>query len=311
MDRFAPPEDPIELYKYDHIDERRTLQYSVGLVRTWLQNPERQENRWYWKRLKQLELLVILAAIVAVFFQIEATNEARQQFGEEMRFNREQWEEQRVSNAWALVAAATDPRDIGNIGAGFALATLNDKRELLTDIRLPGANLNGVRLTHAKLDRADFEGASLLMAEFANAHLAGANLAGSDLERANFGGANLKLANLENGYLLGANLESADLADANLASATLIKASLKNAVLRGANLQGADLLEADLAGADLYSADIEGAILERANIAGVTGFHCGALKMASFWESAYRDDGLACGAPIPEKRAAEAVTEGH
>lgn len=84
--------------------------------------------------------------------------------------------------------------------------------------------------------------------------------------------------------LTGADLAGADLAGADLRGASLARAGLAGATLRGANLFKAMLDGADLAGADLR---------------GVQFLHCAQLQAACAWESAYRDEELACGAAVP------------
>jgi len=85
-----------------------------------------------------------------------------------------------------------------------------------------------------------------------------------DLQKADFKGQNLGLANMR-----GANLEEADLSGANLKEADLREANLKGADLSGANMDGTFLRDANLRGADLSSAthlcslDIESAYIDK------------------------------------------------
>ena len=76
--------------------------------------------------------------------------------------------------------------------------------------------------------------------------------------------------------LSGGALRGLDLAGADLSGA-----DLRNADLRGANLGGADLTNAHLEGANLFKATFNG------------------VESAKNWQSAYRDEDLACGAAIP------------
>ena len=94
---------------------------------------------------------------------------------------------------------------------------------------------------------------------------------------------------LSGGALRGLNLEGADLSGADL----------RRADLRGANLSGANLLGARLEGANLFKAIIDGADLSEADLRGVQFLQCPQLESARNWESAYRDEDLACGAAIP------------
>jgi uncharacterized protein YjbI with pentapeptide repeats len=60
--------------------------------------------------------------------------------------------------------------------------------------------------------------------------------------------------------------------------------NLSGAHLEGANLFKSVLDDADLAGAYLYEAEF---------------LNCAQLAVTRNWQSAFRDEALACGAPIP------------
>ena len=96
--------------------------------------------------------------------------------------------------------------------------------------------------------------------------------------------------NLSGGALRGLDLEGADLSSADL----------KDADLRGANLSGANLTAAQLEGTNLFKAIFNGADLKEADLRGVQFFQCPQLESAHNWQSAYRDEELACGAVIPK-----------
>ncbi len=96
---------------------------------------------------------------------------------------------------------------------------------------------------------------------------------------------------LSGGALRGLDLEGADLSGADL----------RRADLRGANLSGANLRAARLEGANLFKAIIEGADLNDADLRGVQFLQCPQLESARNWQSAYRDEDLACGAAIPSR----------
>ncbi len=96
---------------------------------------------------------------------------------------------------------------------------------------------------------------------------------------------------LSSGSLRGLDLEGVDLSGADL----------KDADLRGANLSGADLTAAQLEGANLFKAVIDGADLNQADLRGVRFLQCPQLESARDWQSAYRDQDLACGAAIPSR----------
>ena len=94
--------------------------------------------------------------------------------------------------------------------------------------------------------------------------------------------------------LSGGGLRGLDLRDADLS-----QADLRRADLRGADLSGASLKGANLEGANLFKVVINGADLTWANLSGVQFLHCPQLEAAHNWQSAYRDEDLACGAAIP------------
>jgi uncharacterized protein YjbI with pentapeptide repeats len=95
----------------------------------------------------------------------------------------------------------------------------------------------------------------------------------------------------------------------DLAGADLSAADLSGADLRGASLSGANLVGAGLVGANLFKVMLDGADLKRANLSGAQFLHCAQLEAANNWQSAYRDEDLACGAAIPA--IADNNTSGH
>jgi uncharacterized protein YjbI with pentapeptide repeats len=97
-----------------------------------------------------------------------------------------------------------------------------------------------------------------------------------DLSRAALRGLDLTGFDLSGAGLRGADLRGTKLCDANLSSARL----------DGANFFKAALDDADLAGADLDGAQF---------------LNCAQLIVARNWQSAYRDETLACGAAIPDR----------
>jgi hypothetical protein len=157
------------------------------------------------------------------------------------------------------------------------------------------AILSGADLSGAKLYAADLSDASLIGADLSDASLIGTGLPGADLDGADLSGADLYAANLS-----GANLSGTDLSDTSL---TL--ADLSDARLIGANLSGTDLSEADLSGTDLSEANLVGvrfwvAKTEEAQTPDARARACNQLAAALNWQSAYRDQTMACGAPIPK-----------
>src|SRR6516225_6706468 len=93
--------------------------------------------------------------------------------------------------------------------------------------------------------------------------------------------------------LRGLDLSGYDLSRADLRGADLRGTSLSQANLSGANLEGANLFKTVLDGADLT-----GAFLDR-----VQFLNCAQLVVTRNWQSASRDEALACGASIPNRQA--------
>jgi uncharacterized protein YjbI with pentapeptide repeats len=84
----------------------------------------------------------------------------------------------------------------------------------------------------------------------------------------------------------------------------LWKADLRDVDLREADLTAAILHDADLSIADLWKADLRFQYLAETDLKGDhlfvwTNLACQQLKEARNWQQAYRDEALACGAPIP------------
>ena len=96
--------------------------------------------------------------------------------------------------------------------------------------------------------------------------------------------------------LSGAALRGLDLKGADLSGA-----DLKDADLRGANLSGANLKGAHLEGSNLFKVLIDSADLKEADLRVVQFLQCPQLVTARNWQSAYRDQDLACGAAIPNR----------
>jgi uncharacterized protein YjbI with pentapeptide repeats len=94
--------------------------------------------------------------------------------------------------------------------------------------------------------------------------------------------------------LSGAGLRGLDLSGFDLSEADLRGADLRGTNLSGANLSGAHLDGANLFKAVLDGGDLAGAFLNRARF-----LNCAQLVVSRNWQSAFRDDELACGASIP------------
>jgi uncharacterized protein YjbI with pentapeptide repeats len=104
--------------------------------------------------------------------------------------------------------------------------------------------------------------------------------------------------------------ETPDLSSAGLRGLDLSGFDLSLADLRGADLRGTKFCEADLSGARLEGANLFKAVLDGANLAGafLTGaqfLNCAQLVVTRNWQSAFRDDTLACGAPVPSRSPSE------
>jgi uncharacterized protein YjbI with pentapeptide repeats len=83
------------------------------------------------------------------------------------------------------------------------------------------------------------------------------------------------------------------------------EADLRGADLRGTNLSRASLSEAHLEGANLFKAVLDGADLAGAFLNGAQFLNCAQLIVTRNWQSAFRDDALACGAVIPNRKPSE------
>jgi uncharacterized protein YjbI with pentapeptide repeats len=123
---------------------------------------------------------------------------------------------------------------------------------LIEEIWLQGAGLQG-----ANLHKSELQGAKLLAANLQGAYLKGANLQGAELLFAKLQGADLREANLQGAYLVEAELQGACLFGANLQGANFFRAKLQGAGLLGANLQGANLWNSNLQGANLMAAYLQ------------------------------------------------------
>jgi uncharacterized protein YjbI with pentapeptide repeats len=100
--------------------------------------------------------------------------------------------------------------------------------------------------------------------------------------------------------------EAPDLSRAALRGLDLTGFDLSRADLRGADLRGTKLCDADLSGAHLeganfFKAELDGADLAGAHLDGAQFLNCAQLIVTRNWQSAYRDETLACGAAVPDK----------
>ena len=100
--------------------------------------------------------------------------------------------------------------------------------------------------------------------------------------------------------------EVPDLSRAALRGLDLSGFDLSRADLRGADLRGTSLCDADLSGtrlegANFFTAVLDGADLTGAHLDGAQFLNCAQLIVARNWQSAFRDETLACGAVVPDR----------
>jgi uncharacterized protein YjbI with pentapeptide repeats len=88
----------------------------------------------------------------------------------------------------------------------------------------------------------------------------------------------------------------------DLSGFDLSRADLRHADLRGTNLSGANLSGAHLDCANFFKAVLDGADLAEAFLNGAQFLNCAQLIVTRNWQSAFRDDALACGAFIPDRK---------
>ena len=101
------------------------------------------------------------------------------------------------------------------------------------------------------------------------------------------------------------DLSRAGLRGVDLAGFDLSQTDLRGADLRGANLTETNLSGARLEGANLFKAVLDGADLAGTYIYGAQFLNCAQLVVTRNWQSALRDEALACGASIPNKQVPE------
>ncbi len=169
------------------------------------------------------------------------------------------------------------------------LGVVLNRRLQLEGKDLRNVDLRTFNLVNANLARSDLGGIDL-----SERQLMGADLNGADLTEANLVRADLVSADLAFASLAFADLRGAVLSNANLEGATLEGAIMEGAFLNGANLQRAILRKANLKGAHLDGAD-----LTRVHLNDAQGLRCEQLRSAKNWEKSFRDNELACDAPIP------------
>jgi uncharacterized protein YjbI with pentapeptide repeats len=101
------------------------------------------------------------------------------------------------------------------------------------------------------------------------------------------------------------DLSRSGLRGLDLSGFDLSRADLRGADLRGTNLSQANLSGANLEGANLFKAMLDGVDLAGAFLNGAQFLNCAQLLVTRNWQSAFRDEALACGASIPNSDASE------
>jgi uncharacterized protein YjbI with pentapeptide repeats len=104
--------------------------------------------------------------------------------------------------------------------------------------------------------------------------------------------------------------EAPDLSRAALRGLDLTGFDLSRVDPRGADLRGTRLCDADLSGARLeganfFKAALDGADLGGAYLDGAQFLNCAQLIVTRNWQSAYRDETLACGVTVPYRVPSE------
>ena len=100
-------------------------------------------------------------------------------------------------------------------------------------------------------------------------------------------------------------LSRAGLRGLDLSWFDLSRANLRGADLRGTKLSDADLSDAHLEGANFFKAVLDGANLAGTFLDGVQFLNCAQLIVTRNWQSAFRDETLGCGAPVPDRIPSE------
>ena len=95
------------------------------------------------------------------------------------------------------------------------------------------------------------------------------------------------------------DLSLAALRGLDLTGFDLTRADLRSADLRGTNLCDANLSGARLEGANFFKAALDGADLAGAYLDDAQFLNCAQLIVARNWQSAFRNETLACGAAVP------------
>jgi uncharacterized protein YjbI with pentapeptide repeats len=101
------------------------------------------------------------------------------------------------------------------------------------------------------------------------------------------------------------DLSGAGLRGLDLSGFDLSRADLRGTDLRATNLSGANLSGAHLDGANFFKAVLDDADLAGTFLTGAQFLNCVQLIVTRNWQSAFRDDALACGAAVPDRMPSE------
>ena len=96
------------------------------------------------------------------------------------------------------------------------------------------------------------------------------------------------------------DLSGTGLRGLDLSGFDLSRADLRGADLRGTNLSEANLSLSHLDRANLFKAVLDGADLGGAFLNGAQFLNCAQLVVTRNWQSAFRDDELTWGTPVPD-----------
>ena len=143
----------------------------------------------------------------------------------------------------------------------------NSFKQVLRVNSAPWGNLQGINLSHACLDSADFYYANLEETNFNSASMVTANLEGVELKDAILYAAKLQEVNLHNSKMEGVDFYAADLVKGNLSASSINSAYMQSANLENINLADSSMKNTNLYAANLTNANLISADLTRANLA--------------------------------------------
>ena len=213
--------------------------------------------------------------------------------------------ELRGANLREANISGCDLRDAVLDNADLSLSNLD--RSNLKGARLRAASLSRARVTRAQLIEVDASEADFVETNLSSGAFAGARLIGTNMRKANCKDSNFSTAKLTQSDLTGTDFRDSNITKADFVGASLEGADLRRCTLNGVSFNSANLSNANLRRAELNHADLTDAILTHADLREVTGLQCEQLTQAQDWQTAYRDEALACGAAIPDPVATSAT----